>query len=345
MIFSRKDEHIKIAKSQKSQYSSTAGFEDIEFIHCALPQLDLEKIDLKTEFLGKKINLPLMIGSMTGGTALAKKINEKLAKVAEENLIPLALGSYRPMLENEKVSESYMVKKFCPSVPLIANIGAIQLKEYKIEQIEWAIKKTEAEALAVHLNPLQESIQPEGQTNFEGVYEKIVEVAEKIDVPIIVKETGAGITQEVAKMFLSTKIRYIDVSGRGGTSWSKVEYRRGGKIKGFEEWGYNTAVAIAECSKIMPTIGSGGIRDGIDVAKTIALGAEIASASQPFLVNNPATKIKIMREQLKRVMFLVGAKDIKELRKAPLVITGKTAQLMQLRKIDLLMYANRKIKE
>ncbi|MCX8163385.1 MAG: type 2 isopentenyl-diphosphate Delta-isomerase [Candidatus Micrarchaeota archaeon] len=342
-ISKRKDQHIKIAKNKNSQYNSTTGFEEIEFIHCALPELDLEKIELQTNFLGKKISMPMMIGSMTGGTALAKKINQALAKAAEEELVPLALGSYRPLLENENAASSFMVRKLCPSVPLIANIGAVQLKEYNIEKIEQAIKKTEADALAIHLNPLQESIQPEGQTNFEGVYQKIAELADALDVPVIVKETGAGINSEVAKKLANTAIKYVDVSGKGGTSWSKVEYKRGGKITGFEEWGYSTALAIVECSKFIKTIASGGIRNGIDAAKAIALGADMASASWPFL-EKPAQKLKFFKEQLKRVMFLVGAKNIDQLKQAPLLIYGKLAHAMRLKNIALAYYAPRTIK-
>ncbi|MFN3909761.1 MAG: type 2 isopentenyl-diphosphate Delta-isomerase [Candidatus Anstonellaceae archaeon] len=340
-ISKRKDEHIKIASSQKSQYKSSAGFDEIEFLHCSLPECDLEKLNCTVEFLGKKISAPIMIGSMTGGTTMAKKINKRLALAAEKEMVPLALGSYRPLLENQHVFDSYNVRKLCPSVPLIANIGAVQLKEYEFKKIEEVVNKTEADALAIHLNPLQECIQPEGQKNFEGVYEKIIQLADFFNLPIIVKETGGGINADIAKKFENTKIRYVDVSGKGGTSWSKVEYYRGGKIVGFEEWGNYTALAVAECSKVIKTIASGGIRNGIDVAKSIALGAELGSASAPFLVN-PNKKLYLFKEQLKRCMFLTGSKNIEELKNAPLLIYGKIAQIMKQRGIDVEGYARRK---
>lgn len=340
-ISKRKDDHIKIASEKKSQYNFSTGFDEIEFIHCSLPECNLEKIDLKTEFLGKKISAPIIIGSMTGGTELAKKINKNLAIIAEEEKIPLGLGSYRPLLENDNVFESYNVKKVCPSIPLIANIGGVQIKEYNIKKIEQIVNKTEADALAIHLNPLQECIQPEGDVDFEGVYQKIIEITDYFSIPIIIKETGAGISFEVAKKFENTKIKYLDVSGKGGTSWSKVEYFRGGKISGFEEWGNYTTLAIAECSKIIKVIASGGIRSGLDVAKAIALGAELASASAPFLTE-PKKKIFLFKEQLKRCMFLTGSKNIEELKNAPIIIYGKTAQIMSIRGIDIKRYAIKK---
>jgi len=340
--FERKDEHIKLAKTAKSQYNLNPGFDEIEFIHNSLPEIDLEEVDISTKFLNKNISAPFMIAGMTGGSDLAKKINQKLAAAAQKHNIPFGLGSIRPMLEKKEIFHTYDVRKLCPSIPLIANIGAIQLKEYNYAQIEQALEKIQADALAVHLNPLQESIQPEGQTNYSKVYEKIIQLSENINFPIIIKETGAGISKEVAQKFSGTKIAYIDVSGKGGTSWSKIEYMRGGKITGFEEWGNYTALCVAEVSKILKTIASGGIRDGIDVSKALALGAEMAAAAKPFLdLNNIDRIINLWKEQLKRCLFLTGSKNITELKNAKLLIYGKTAQIFQARGIDLKEYALR----
>jgi isopentenyl-diphosphate delta-isomerase len=338
----RKDEHIQIVKTKKIEYNLSAGFDEIEFIHNALPECNLDKVELKTKFLGKELSAPILIASMTGGSDIAKKINQKLAIAAQKQNIALSLGSIRPLLDNWEVFDSYNIRPLCPDVVLLANIGAVQLKEYSAKEIEQAVQKLEVDGMYIHLNPLQECIQPEGQTDFEGVYQKIIEIADYLKIPILIKETGAGIGFEVAKKFKNTKIEYIDVSGKGGTSWSKVEYERGGKIYGFEEWGNYTTLAIAECSKIKKVIASGGIRNGIDIAKAIALGAELGSAAKPFLkATHPEDLIDIWKEQIKRCLFLSGSKNIEELKKAPIIIYGKTAQIMQQRGIDLRYYATR----
>lgn len=318
-IENRKKEHVKHALESNIQYSKTTGFEKLEFIHNALPEINFNSIDLTVKFLGKKLKLPIIIEAMTGGFKGAENINKSLAKTSERFGIAFGLGSQRAMLKNRE-DKSYYVRDAAPHIPIIGNIGAVQLKKYKIEDIEWLVSKVEADALAIHLNPLQETIQPEGDKDFSGILKEIENVCDRINVPIIVKETGAGIDQRVAIRLKEAGVKYIDVAGAGGSSWSKVEYLRGEGIPGFEEWGLSTTESIVECKGILPIIASGGIRSGIDVAKSIALGADLAGAAYPFLRAMNQGKLNSLIEewekQLKICAFLTGSKNIEELKKA-----------------------------
>ncbi|MFH1306979.1 MAG: type 2 isopentenyl-diphosphate Delta-isomerase [Candidatus Micrarchaeota archaeon] len=341
-IDERKDTHIKICEEGEVQYKHPAGFEDVHFVHNALPELDLEKVKCLTEFLGRKLNAPIIISGMTGGTEKGLEINKKLAEGAQEKKVALGLGSGRPMLEDEGKAQYYMVRDVAPDVPIIANIGAVQLKEYDVGKIEGMVQKIEADGLAVHLNALQEAIQPEGETNFENVYENIRKLCEGLDVPVIAKETGAGINSNIAKKLFDGGVKWVEVSGKGGTSWSKVEYARGGRLQGFEEWGYPTIPAVAECAAFGNTICSGGVRNGIDAAKAIAIGAKISGAAMPFLkAENVGEEVENWVSQIKTSMFLCGAKNLDELGEAPVLITGGSAEIMKLRGIDPSIYARR----
>lgn len=331
-IEKRKKDHVELALKEEMQYKISTMFEEVTFIHNSLPEINFNEIDCSVNFLGYKLNMPLIIEGMTGGFKEAKKINRDLAEFAEKKGIGFGLGSQRAMLENAELKETYYVRDIAHSIPIIANIGAIQLKRYNLKRIEEIVNEVEADALAIHLNPLQEIIQPEGDKDFCGVLEKIEEVRENLNVPIIVKETGAGISKEVAKKLKKIKVNYVDVSGAGGTCWSLIEYARGGKIKGFENWGIPTAASIIYTSKIIKTIASGGIRSGIDIAKSIALGAELAGAAYPFLKAYREGKLNEMFEewegQLKISMFLTGSKNIRELRRAKIVIGSKLKEFI-----------------
>lgn len=321
----RKKEHVEIALKSEVQYSKKSGFEKVELLHNALPEIDFEEIDLSTEFLGKKLRFPLLISAMTGGYPEARKINTELAAAAQRHGIAFALGSQRAMLENPSLKETYYVREVAPDIPVIGNIGAVQLKQYGVEQVLGLVSSVDADALAVHLNPLQEAIQPEGDRDFSGILEKINELCEKADFPIIVKETGAGISHDVALKLKEAGVAYLDVAGAGGTSWSKVEYARNGPTPGFEEWGIPTIESMIQCKCALPLIASGGIRSGIDVAKSIALGAELAGAAYPFLKALNKTQDRLEQElsvwetQLKKAAFLTGCKNLKELKSAKLV--------------------------
>ncbi len=309
-IEERKGEHIQAVLREDMEYSRKAGFEQVELPHKALPEMDFSEVDLHIKFLGKKA-FPIMITAITGGFRGAVKINQDLALAAEKNSFPLGLGSMRPMLEGVE-SESYLIRKICPSVPIVGNVGIAQLAKYGPEKIEGLVSKAELDGMAVHLNPLQEILQPEGDRKFSGSLKLIEKLCAKLSVPVIAKECGAGVSRGVAKKLKEAGVGWIDVSGAGGTSWSKVEYARGGKPAGFEEWGIRTVDSIMMCRGTLPLIASGGVRSGIDCTKAVALGAELAGAARPFLVAQQEGKLdEIATEwvsQMKVSAFLCGCK-------------------------------------
>jgi len=313
----RKGEHIAAVLKEDVEYKKSAGFERVELPHEALPDSDYSKVELKTNFLGKEV-FPLMISAITGGFAGAVKINQDLAAAAEKYTLPIGLGSMRAMLEGAE-EESYLVRKLCPSVPLVGNIGAVQLSEYPAERIETLVSKAELDAMAVHLNPLQEVLQPEGDVDFTGALENIEKLCSALSIPVIAKETGAGINRETAEKLKSAGVKWIDVAGSGGTSWSKVEYMRGGSPPGFGEWGTSTVDSILMCKGVLPLIGSGGVRSGIDAIKAIVVGAELAGAARPFLLAQDYKKLDEMVpewiEQMKIAAFLTGCKNYEDLKK------------------------------
>ncbi|MEM4208521.1 MAG: type 2 isopentenyl-diphosphate Delta-isomerase [Candidatus Bilamarchaeaceae archaeon] len=320
-ISKRKSDHIFLSLNKKTQYLTSAGFEKIVFVHNALPECSFDKIDISTTFLNKKLSAPLMMTAMTGGYSGAERLNQKLAELAEKHKIAFGLGSQRAMVENPSLTQTYKIRNVAPTIPIIANIGAAQLKKYSIEQVSSIVSVVEADALAIHLNPLQEVIQPMGDRDFSGVLDAITRVCENISVPVIVKETGAGISTDVAVKLANAGVKWIDVAGAGGTSWSKIEYERNKHaVPGFEEWGIPTVECIFMCKGVLPLIASGGIRSGIDAAKALALGADMAGAAQPFLLalknKRLDEEIKKWKEQLKTVAFLTGSKNIEELKHA-----------------------------
>lgn len=316
-IEKRKGQHIDAVLREEVEYKNGAGFAQVRLKHDALPDANYADINLHTRFLGKK-SFPLMIVAITGGFAGALEINRALAETAEKYLLPLGLGSMRPMLEGVE-EESFLIREYCPSVPLVGNVGVAQLSTYSTERIEALVSKAELDAMAVHLNPLQELLQPEGDREFSGSLEKIAQLCDALSVPVIVKETGAGIRGSTARELKGAGVDWIDVSGSGGTSWSKVEYARGGTPPGFEEWGNPTVECIKECRGALPLIGSGGVRSGIDAVKAIALGAEIAGAARPFLLAHDYGKLDEMAAewvgQMKMAAFLCGCTNHSQLKK------------------------------
>lgn len=359
----RKADHIKIALERNVQAREvTTGFEDVHLIHRALPEVDKQKIDLAVSLFNHKFAAPLLVGAITGGTKEAAKINATIAEVVEELGLGMGVGSQRVALENKKLEKTFSItRKKAPTAFLIANIGGIQLVNgYDVKEVKKAIEMIEADALAIHLNPLQEIVQPEGQTNFNKVLNRIAEIASEIDKPIIAKETGTGIAAEDAKRLEEAGVECIDVSGVGGTTFAAVEYYRDEKSKDdfrqvlgniFWDWGVPTAISIVEVFQTVkiPVIASGGIRSGVDMAKALGLGASLTSLSQPILQaaakDVGETKKILLRliEELKSAMFLVGAKSVYELKEKPLVITGKTAEWLRLRGFNVENYAKRRI--
>lgn len=328
-IETRKMQHVDIALNKKIESNRPTGFGGIEFVHYSLPEMDFGKVDASATFLKRKFASPLMIVAMTGGFAEAERINKELAQAAEKEDIPLGLGSQRVMLEKPGLGKTFNVRDVAPNVFLAGNIGAVQLREYSNKQIESLVSSIDANALCIHLNPLQEAVQLEGDKNWEGTLSQIAKVCDYIDVPVIVKETGAGINGVVARELEKAGVAAIDVSGVGGTSWSAIElYRKDAKAgEAFWDWGNPTAQCLRECAKAVkvPLIASGGIRSGLDVAKAIRLGASLCGAGLPFIkaqnsggVEGIRKEIQMWKEELKIAMFLTRSKNLSNLRKAKL---------------------------
>lgn len=330
-ISKRKQEHIEIVLKKNVQYSKKAGFEQIMLVHNALPEIDFGKINSKINFLGKEISAPLIIEAMTGGYVQGGKINKKLAEAAEKNKIAFGIGSQRAMIEEPSLKDTYYVRDVAPSIPIIANIGACQITKYSFEKIERIVSSVEADGLAIHLNPLQEVIQHEGDHDFSGIFNSIEKICAKLSVPVIVKETGAGIGSDAAKKLKNAGVAYLDVAGTGGTSWSAIEYERGKGVPGFSEWGIPTVPCIIANKGILPLIASGGVRNGIDVAKAIVLGADLAGAAQPFMHSYEKgtieNEIRLWKNQLLITMFLLGAEDISRLKKAKVFVPQEIKEM------------------
>jgi isopentenyl-diphosphate delta-isomerase len=337
---------------------ATTGFEDVQFVHRALPEVDKAKIDVSTTVFGHKFSAPLIVGAMTGGTAEATRINAAIAEAVETLQLGMGVGSQRAAIENPKLAETFSVaRKKAPNAFLIANIGGIQLVHgYGVKEVKQAVEMIDADAVAVHLNALHEAVQPEGQTSFKGVLAKICEVAGEIDKPVIVKETGAGIAAEDAKKLERAGVKAIDVDGAGGTSFAAVEYYRSeaGSVQRFLgdvfwDWGIPTAVSLVETAQTVkiPVIASGGVRSGVDIAKSLALNACLGSVCQPALEaavkGAKATEQLLSRliDELRNVMFLVGARKVEDLAKTPVVVTGKTAEWLKTRGFNVEDYARR----
>ena len=352
----RKAEHIRICLEQKAQArKATAGFEDIQLIHRALPEVDRQKISLSASFLGKKFSAPLIVGAMTGGTEEATKINASIAEAVEKLGLGMGVGSQRAAIEDRKLEKTYAVaRKKAPSAFLIANIGGVQLVHgYGLKEVKKAIEMIDADAVAIHLNAMQEAVQPEGQTNFKGVLTKISEIAGELDKPLIVKETGCGISAEDAKALEVAGVKAIDIGGVGGTSFAAVEYYRSTSPnnmgEAFWDWGIPTAVSLIETTQTVkiPVIASGGVRSGLDIAKSLALNANLASVSQPVLeaavkgAKKTQELLSCLIDELRNVMFLVGAENLESLAKVPVVVTGKTAEWLNIRGFDTVKYAQR----
>lgn len=360
-IRKRKSDHIKICLEKDVQVqNASTGFEDVFFIHRALPEIDKEKVDLSLEMFSHRFSAPLIVGAMTGGTPLAEKINSAIAEAVEELGLGMGVGSQRIAIEDETLQSSFSIaREKAPTAFLIANIGGAQLiKESGVEAAGKAVEMIQADALAIHLNPLQEAIQPEGETMYSGVLDRINEISGSFSIPVLVKETGAGISSEDAVKLEGAGVKGVDVAGVGGTSWAAVEYYRSKKAcddfrqslgETFWDWGIPTAVSIVEVVKSvrMKVIASGGIRKGSHVAKALALGAHMASFSYPML--EPATKnadsvkkkLKITIEELKNIMFLVGAQSLDAMGRVPVVITGRTAEWLKIRGFKPETYAKR----
>jgi isopentenyl-diphosphate delta-isomerase len=331
----RKKQHLEICldTASVSGHSST-GFDRYRFIHNALPELDLDEIDVATTFLGKKLKAPILISSMTGGFDLARKVNRNLAAAAQQLGIAMGVGSQRVAIEESSAAASFQVRDVAPDILLFGNLGAVQLNYgYTLEQCRRAVAMIGADALILHLNVLQEALQPEGNRNFKGLTEKIAAVCRELKVPVVVKEVGNGISVEVAKRLHSAGVAAIDIAGKGGTAWSAVEAQRAtqqGKPYSttFTDWGIPTEEALVGVRAALPEIqlvASGGIRSGLDVAKSIVLGANLAAFGQPLLAAALESSGEVVKfiggiiQELKVAMLCVGAANLESLRRSTLV--------------------------
>lgn len=332
-IGQRKVDHLDLcAKGDVEARLKTTLLEEVELIHNSLPELSLDEIDISTNIAGKRLAAPLIVTGMTGGVERAIDINRCLAAAAEKHGIAFGFGSQRPMIRDKKLVRSYLVRDVAPTAMLIANIGAVQAVELETDEIADLVGLVGADALAIHLNPAQELIQPGGDRNFRGCLEAIGRLNSELSVPVIAKETGAGIGPTTQLRLRETGVHWLDVSGAGGTTWIGVEALRSrGERSHIGElmwdWGTPTAVAIASSVKAgFKCIGSGGLRTGLDAARALALGANAAGMALPFLRAFEAGKadavdalVSRVLESIRVAMLLTGSRSLSDFSRAPRV--------------------------
>ncbi|MBL7159549.1 type 2 isopentenyl-diphosphate Delta-isomerase [Candidatus Microgenomates bacterium] len=377
----KKDKQLEVCLEEDVGMDVFNGFEKYQFVHQALPEIDFAEIDTSINFLGKKLFAPILISSMTGGTASAGMINQNLAKAAQKTGVAMGVGSQRVALQpqdfkhkeqndykqdddlkdlkspnfqkqsfnldkrsranfkelrlrSKEIINSFQLRNVAPDILLFANFGAIQLNYgFGAEEAKRAVAMIKADGLILHLNPLQEALQKDGETNFKGLLNKIKQLVKAVNFPIIVKEVGNGISYQTAKKLYNAGVKIIDIAGAGGTSWAEIEARCASgsrfEVRGsrFRNWGIKTVDSLIECKKIngLKVIASGGIRNGIEIAKAIVLGADLVGLGLPFLKpaqQNEKEVEKVLQKliyELKLTMFCVGVKKIEELRKIQLL--------------------------
>ncbi|MFX0124942.1 MAG: type 2 isopentenyl-diphosphate Delta-isomerase [Candidatus Hodarchaeota archaeon] len=356
----RKLAHLQICLEHDVQArNATTGLEDISFVHRATTNLNLEDIDISVEIFSKRLNFPLIISGMTGGHTFAHKLNHFLSEAVQLTKIGMGVGSQRAALEKDDVRESFdVVRKNAPDSLIIGNIGAGQIAQgLSVDQFQKIIEMIEADAVAMHFNPLQEAIQPEGDTKLTNLYNKATSLIKEVSIPVIAKEVGSGFSPEDMALLNEIGFKAIDIQGVGGTSWAGVEsirtlsskHKKAGEV--FWDWGVPTALSTVLAVRNFKgvIIGSGGVRNGLEIAKLIALGADVAGMAIPFLFatqeHSSEAVVRFIREieyQIRLACFLTSSRNLKELKKAPLIITGKTAETMKIFGIDPQEYYLRK---
>ena len=343
-ILQRKDDHLNITLQHPSTSRKTSWLEHITLIHQAFPQFNVQDIDTSTTFLGRAITAPVILGALTGGTSKGKEINGQIATIAEQFQLPMMLGSQRIALEHPQTAKTFSIaRKKAPTTLIIANIGIAQLSAlHSIENLERLVQMVEADAMAIHLNALQETIQPGGDTHFDKSLQTLLairDLSRQLHLPLIVKETGAGLSREVVQLLTKHQISIIDVAGRGGTSFSMIEHFRAKQMhdtvrssagETFRDWGVPTAASIIEARSICPPsvqiIGSGGIRTGLDIAKVLAIGADLSAIAKPLLEHcaqghhTLQTYIETIIYELQVAMFLTGRKTLQDLPQSQYII-------------------------
>jgi isopentenyl-diphosphate delta-isomerase len=330
-IENRKSEHLRVCIEEDVEFQKlTSGLEKYRFTHCCLPELDRSDIELGTTFLGKSLKAPILISSMTGGTELAHLVNTRLATVAQRYGLAMGVGSQRIALEQPELAPTFAVRSLAPDILLLANLGAVQLNYgCGLEDCLKLVELLEADALILHLNPLQEWVQSGGDSNFKGLLAKIQQICAQLPVPVIAKEVGNGISAVMAKQLIEAGVAAIDVAGAGGTSWAKVESQRAkdnrqrhlGQV--FADWGLPTAeciTTIRSMNSTIPLIASGGLKNGLDLAKSIALGADLGGLARPFLVAAIESEaavdelVKFLIAELEIVLFCTGNPNLSALK-------------------------------
>ena len=329
----RKADHLRICLEDDVQFRNlTNGLDKYRFTHSCLPELDFSDVDICTQFLNKTLKAPILISSMTGGTERAKIINCRLAKAAQKYGLAMGVGSQRIAVENPDLADTFAVRSFAPDAVLLANLGAVQLNyTYGLSQCSRVVDILQADALILHLNPLQECIQPNGDTKFKGLLDKIKQLCQQLEVPVIVKEVGNGISTAMATKLIDAGVAVIDVAGAGGTSWAKVESQRAENNlqrrlgRTFADWGISTADCIVQIRQQypnLPLIASGGLRNGVEVAKAIALGANLAGLAFPFLQAASESEaavdeaVELLIAEIKTVLFCTGNANLAELKRS-----------------------------
>ena len=349
LIEQRKADHLRLSATGDVESLTSAGWDDVRLVHDALPEIDLCEVDLSTSFLGRSLRAPLLIAGMTGGHATAKGVNAVLARAAERFGLAMGVGSQRAALRRADLAGTYsVVREQAPSAFLIGNIGAPQLiaqgdsPPLTLDEVDVAIAMIRADALAIHLNALQESVQPEGDKNARGAAEAIRTVVQQVQIPVLAKETGAGLSRSTALRLKQLGVKALDVGGVGGTSFAAVEGLRAeaqgavasqrlGEV--FRDWGIPTPVSVAGAlASGLPVIATGGIRTGLDAAKALALGATLVGVARPLLQagleGDPAVEAWITQflSELRTSLFLTGSADLAALRLKPRVVTGMTRE-------------------
>lgn len=351
-ISRRKADHLRINLEENVRSGLTTGLERYRFVHQALPELDLKRVNTILSLFGKILSAPILISSMTGGTAEAANLNLRLAEAAQATGIAMGVGSQRAAIENPELAKTFQVRKVAPDILLFANLGAVQLNNgMDVEDCQAAVEMIQADALILHLNPLQEALQAGGNTNFMGLIKKIEVVSKQLEVPIVVKEVGWGISEKAARMLAEAGVAAIDVAGAGGTSWSQVELHRAEDkftrqlATTFVDWGIPTAESIINVKRAAPGMtifASGGLKDGLDIAKCIAMGATLGGLAGQFLkaaadissrpqrsnrpvrsvkspVENIIEMIRLAQEQIQVTMFAAGAGTLDALKAVKLI--------------------------
>ncbi|NCS07545.1 MAG: type 2 isopentenyl-diphosphate Delta-isomerase [Microcystis aeruginosa G13-07] len=330
-IENRKSEHLRVCIEEDVEFQQlTSGLEKYRFTHCCLPELDRSDIELGTNFLGKSLKAPILISSMTGGTELAHLVNTRLATVAQRYGLAMGVGSQRIALEQPELAPTFAVRSLAPDILLLANLGAVQLNYgCGLEECLKLVELLEADALILHLNPLQEWVQSGGDSNFKGLLAKIEQICAQLPVPVIAKEVGNGISAPMAEKLIEAGVAAIDVAGAGGTSWAKVESQRAkdnrqrhlGQV--FADWGLPTAeciTAIRTLNSTIPLIASGGLKNGLDLAKSIALGADLGGLARPFLIAAIESEaavdelVKFLIAEIEIVLFCTGNPNLSALK-------------------------------